>query len=173
MQCAATGYEGAESALDKITKPKDIEVKELSKVFHYYQSKPGPSRTFDPRAKCVVAENQRKKKASVPNKKGKTSSGTVVVLDKYTSNVPRGKARQKLATSGKMQSVLYTRDMSSVQVETKIKSVFNLSDYTVLESDSSGHTYVNALTKSWMEKLLHGRRSRGGWGGLSPPTFSL
>ena len=75
----------------------------------------------------------------MPTKKGKTSLVTVVVQDKFTTNVPRGEARQKLATSGKMQK-WFTRDMSSVQVESKIKSVFNLLDYTVLESDSSGHT---------------------------------
>ncbi len=107
-------------------------------MFPSYRNKPGPSQKFDPGAKCVVAEKQRKKKTAVPKKK--LSAVTVVVLDKFSCFVPRGNVRQKLASSGKMQSRKFSRDMSPEQVRASIKAVFKLEEHTVFNSDSSGHT---------------------------------
>lgn len=57
-----------------------------------------------------------------------------------------------------MQSIHFTRDMSSVQVEMKIKSVFNLIDYCVLESDGSGHTLCKCSDQDLTGENVVGRK---------------
>ncbi len=152
------GYEGAESVLKRISKPKDVEVKELSKMFPSYRTKPGPSQKFDPGAKCVAAERQKKKKkSSVPKKI--LSAVTVVVLDKFSCIVPRGKVRQKLASSGKIQSIKFSRDMSPEQVRASIKAVFKLEEYTVLNSDSSGHALCKCADQDINGETIVGCKS--------------
>ena len=134
------GYEGAQSVLKKISKPSDLEVKELSKFFPSYQSKGGPSKKFDVGAKSVVEDNKKKKKTAIRKRQPKPSVISVILLDDFTPSVPRGNARHKLASSGKMQTVRFSRDMSGDMVKERISSVFNCSEYTYLEGDSSGHT---------------------------------
>ena len=151
-----SGYVGAQSVLKKLTQPGDMPVKELTTIFNTHQNKPGPSR-FVPGAKCVVS-NKKKKKAAV-QKKPKPSSVTVVVLKKFTSKVPRGDARETLASSGRIQSLRFTRDMSSSDVKQRIMSVFNLcSEYTVLESDSSGHNLCKCSEQDIDGESVVGRK---------------
>ena len=152
-----SGYVGAQSVLKKLTQPGDMPVKELTTIFNTHQNKPGPSR-FVPGAECVVSNKKKKKKAAV-QKKPKPSSVTVVVLKKFTSKVPRGDARETLASSGRIQSLRFTRDMSSSDVKQRIMSVFNLcSEYTVLESDSSGHNLCKCSEQDIDGESVVGRK---------------
>ncbi len=63
---------------------------------------------------------------------------TVVMLKKFASQIPKGQVRQRLAKSGKIQTIRVHRDMPESQLREKISSVFKCaSDFTVLGVDGS------------------------------------
>ncbi len=124
--------------MKKISKPTEVEVKELSKFFPSYKQNPGPS--FDPNATCVVSAQQRKKKVGI-KRKPKDSKITAMLMKKFVPTVPRGKARQKLASEGRMQSIRLTRDLNAKQVREILTTAFLCSDdFTFLECDSASRT---------------------------------
>ena len=61
------------------------------------------------------------------------------MMKNYHPNVPKGKARQRLASEGRMLNMKVTRSMNGRAVHDKILQGFKVSKYTILECDSSGH----------------------------------
>ena len=56
--------------------------------------------------------------------------------------MPKGKLRQQLAAQGRILNIKFFRDMTADEIKSKITGAFQVSKYTVLESDSSGHNLV-------------------------------
>ena len=78
-----------------LMKMRESESKALNMLFPS-RKRPIATPTFDPKAECVVAALQRKKKAIGAS--GWPSNMTVFMLPKFISNVPRGKHRSQLET---------------------------------------------------------------------------
>lgn len=77
---------------------------------------------FDPKAECVAAALQRKKKATGTS--GRPSNVVVFMFPKFTSNVPRGKHRSQLDTIGRKKTLKFARNMSHEQVSDTIRRGF-------------------------------------------------
>lgn len=84
-----------------------------------------------------VTGNERK-----PSKDERPTKVTVVLLEKFSSSVPKGKVRQELASSGRILSIRFTPTMSSQSIREKIEGAFNINYFTVLECDSTGHQLI-------------------------------
>lgn len=111
-------------------------MQELAKFFPAYQQKVGQS--FDPTAECVALERQKKKKSAIKQqRKVKQASVTVIMMEKFSPSIPKGNARKRLSSCGRMKSIRLSRDMSAEEVKGKILQVFNCTDFTLLECDSS------------------------------------
>jgi hypothetical protein len=78
---------------------------------------------FNPAAECVVASQQKKKKASNSRMKSKTVS--VVILKDIPDKVPKGYARSKLMKSNRIAKVQLQRCMTSLQVRKIITDQFS------------------------------------------------
>lgn len=101
------------------------------------------SPSFDPSDDCVIIEQQRKKKQGIKDKP-RPLRINVVMLKKFTSVLPKGRIRKQLASSGQIQTMRVYREMSSVEIRTKILKAFEVSQYTVLESDGTGNGLLKA-----------------------------
>lgn len=75
---------------------------------------------FDP-TEDSLAEYAKKKKKRF---RSKPSSITVVVMEEYKKNIPRGKRRDKLRDDGRIRNVLIQRNMTSKQVRRAIECEF-------------------------------------------------
>lgn len=62
--------------------------------------------------------------------------------------VPRGKARQLLASEGRMQSIRLNRDLSAEQVRARITSAFHCTDFTILECDSASRVLCKCANQN-------------------------
>lgn len=69
-------------------------------------------------------------------------------MKEYCSLVPKNKIRQKLSSEGRIHSVKVTKGMSSREVKNLIMRTFQVSDYTVLECDDTGHNLLKRIDQS-------------------------
>ena len=97
---------------------------------------------FPSRADNIISKGYLKRKKSLKNER--PTKVTVVLLEKFSSCVPKGKARQELASSGRIMSIRFTRSMSSQSIREKIEGAFGTKCFTVLECDSTGHQLIKA-----------------------------
>ena len=74
---------------------------------------------------------------------------TVVLLEKFSSSVPKGKARQELSSRGRLMSIRFTRTMSSQSIREQIEGEFNINSFTVLECNSTGHQLIKAAEQDF------------------------
>ena len=91
---------------------------------------------FDPNDDLSAFAKAKKKKF-----RSKPSNITVVVLDKFKHNIPRGKRRDQLKTAGRVKVIQVQRNMSAKQVRNCIKQGFKtlpLTEWTYLNSSSYG-----------------------------------
>ena len=79
-------------------------------------------RKFDPTEECIVASQQKKKKAA--NTRAKPREFHFVFLPKTTVFVPKGYQRSKLAKKGRVVKASSRRNMSTVEVHDTITSAF-------------------------------------------------
>ena len=103
-------------------KTRESESKALSRLFPSSSSRKRPTPAFDPKAECVAAALQRKKKATGTS--GRPSNVVVFMLPKPTANVPRGKHRSQLDTIGRRKTLKFSRNMSHEQVSNTIRRGF-------------------------------------------------
>lgn len=95
---------------------------------------------FDPSTDCVVIAEQRKKKLAIKKKKPpRPVSVSIVMMETFSPVVPKGKERQRLVSSGRIQTMRVARDSNSSEVRDKFFNAFGVSDYTVLECDVNSH----------------------------------
>lgn len=120
-----------------MSKPSEAEAKTLSKCFPSHKK-------FDPAAECVASGAQRKKKAAIKRKHEKSVTVTVIMMPRFVPGIPKGKVRKHLASKGRMLSLKITRNMSSQEMRDKVLRVFNVSTYTVLSCDSTGHVLLKS-----------------------------
>ena len=97
-------------------------------------------RKFDPHEDCVVASQQRKKKAANPNYKGRSKALEVVVM-KELSAIPRGPLRDRLQVTGRIKELRIHRIMSEVEVTSTITTSFK--DVGIM-----GYKYLSANRKN-------------------------
>ncbi len=126
-------YDSATGILDRV---KKVEAKTLAKCFPNGKTKT-PKGGFDPNADCVVSDAHRKKKAAIKGKQ-RSVSVSVVMLRQYISTIPKGKARKKLLSEGRIQSIAATRNMTNLQIRNKILRAFEVASFSFLEVDSAG-----------------------------------
>ena len=104
---------------------------------------------FNPNADCVVIGEQRKKKAAFPKRPSRPISTSVVMMKEFSPVVPKGKVCQDVVLKGKIQTMRTTKDTLSAVVREKIKKVFDVAQFTVLERDGTGH----GLLKSSQQEI--------------------
>lgn len=80
------------------------------------------------------------------------------MLTKFSSVLPKGKCRRRLASRGQIQTMRITREMSHVEIRTKILKAFKVSQYTVLESDGTGNGLLKAAEQDVDGLYVVGRR---------------
>ncbi len=130
---AASSYNSAQTVLNKVTPPSDVEARELVKYFPSYKKS-------QPVFNLGATPTNKKKRAAVV-RKAKPSSVTVVVLERFRPVVPRGITRERLAREGRLLSIRLHREMTNEDVRRKISSGFKCSpDVTLL--DASGGTLL-------------------------------
>ncbi len=61
------------------------------------------------------------------------------MLRQYIPNIPKGKARKKLFSEGRIQNIAATRNMTNLQIRNKILRAFDVASFSFLEVDSAGH----------------------------------
>ena len=64
------------------------------------------------------------------------------MLKKFSSCVPKGKLRQQLAAEERILNMKFHREMTADEVKSKILGSFQVSKYTLLECDNTGHNLV-------------------------------
>ena len=121
--------EGAKNLLERVKKPSDSQAKALNKLFS--------SSKFNPQAECVASGAHAKKKKFAA--KLKKCSGTVVMLEKYQSRIPRGDLRQSLIDSNRIQSMMISRSMTPDEVKNIILATFGCEDFIILECAKGGY----------------------------------
>ena len=84
------------------------------------------------------------KRKKTKSAKERPTKVTVVLLNKFSSCVPKGKIHRELAESGRIISIRFTRTMSSESIREKIEGAFAVNNFTVLECNSNGHQLVKA-----------------------------
>ncbi len=107
----------------KLGKPSEAEKKRLAKLF---PSSSGSklklpakrSAAFDPTAECVAAPQQKKKKAAV--QVIRPVSRDVILMKQIPTSVPKLNQRKDLKRELRQQTLLFTRRMSSLQVNNVI-----------------------------------------------------
>ena len=97
---------------------------------------------FDPVSESVVLPKQKKKKAAI--KRQRQSNITVIMMKEYCTVIPKGKARQKLSSKGRIQSLRFSRIMSNLEVENQIIRAFKVTNFIVLDCDNTGHNLIKA-----------------------------
>ena len=92
---------------------------------------------------------------AVKNKKATTVKGvqrpmtiSVVMMKEYCPLVPKNKARQKLSSEGRILSIKVTRGMSNQEIKNLIMRTFQITEYTVLECDDTGHNLLRRIDQS-------------------------
>ena len=115
------------------------EAKALAKFFPSSSKK--SDKGFDPTGTSVVLPQQKKKKAAIKPKQ-RPVNATVVMLKKFSTCVPKGKLRQQLAAEGRILNMKFHREMTADEVKRKILGSFQVSKYTLLECDNTGHNLV-------------------------------
>ena len=130
----------AESIISEIKKPTQAEAKALAAFF------PGSKRRvdFDPSAESIVLSRQKKKKAAIKRQRSTTIS--VIMLEKYSSTIPKGILRKRMAAKGKIQGIKFTREMSFQEVKNKIIRAFEVDTFVVLDCD--GHNLIKCAEQS-------------------------
>lgn len=102
-----------------MAKPSNATARTLTRLF------PGTvKRKFDPLSDCVNADNKRKKKAAVPQHRGRPKIVPVVYLSKNPKIIPKGNSRELLRKQGRIQDVPLFRYMSCSEVKESILEVF-------------------------------------------------
>ena len=81
-------------------------------------------RKFDPTEECVVATQQKKKKAGITKYKGRSKSINVVILKEIPNIIPRGPFRTRLEAYGRIKDLYVHRVMSEKEVNDVILSGF-------------------------------------------------
>lgn len=113
----------------KLAKPNEAEAKALSTMFP--SSTPGPKkrpRSFDPTSECCVSSAQKKKKAAISQ--GRPTNIQVVLLQRFTPNLPRGKHRSLLKNKGRILTLQFRRSMSVLDVKNTLRQSFsNIEDF--------------------------------------------
>jgi hypothetical protein len=92
-------------------------------------------RPFDPSQECCASESKRKKKAFSAS--GRVTNVQVVILKKFTPNLPRGKIRSDLKKSGRILTVQFRRSMSELQAKNPIMQSFRtlqIESWTVMDT---------------------------------------
>ena len=150
----------------RVKKPTEAEAKALASYFpSSSMSRSSSSRKhsvdlFDPSGECVALPQQKKKKAASKGNP-KPTVVTVVLMEKFSMRVPKGKVRQKLYSEGRIQSVSLRRTMSFLQVKNAIIRAFTrfqLSHFTILECDQGCHNLSRACVQEIDgEKVLQRR----------------
>ena len=88
-----------QGVISKIKKPSEAESSVLAKYF----PKTTDRKPFNPGADCVVAKEQKKKKAAIKRNQ-RPVTVTVMLMPTYSCNVPKRKARQELISKGRVNS---------------------------------------------------------------------
>ena len=127
-------------------KPTQAEAKALSSYFPSSYANAARKRSFDPSTECVVLPMQKKKKAAT--KKQRPSNITVVMMKEYSSTIPKGKRRERLTSKGRILSLRFSRSMSNLEVKNQIIRTFQVSEFVVLECDSTGHNLIRAADQT-------------------------
>ena len=69
-------------------------------------------------------------------------------MKEYSPLTPKNKDRQKLTSEGRILSVKVTRSMSSQEIKNLIIRAFQITEYTVLECDDTGHNLLRRINQS-------------------------
>lgn len=110
------------SLCSKLGKPTQSQAQVLGNLFTA-PSKPGcQSLTFDPSAKCVASEQQRKKKK--PTTICQPYKLWVVVLTSPQDKVPKGSSRKKLNEAGRVKKLEFRRSLSKQHVKNILVKTF-------------------------------------------------
>lgn len=100
-------------------------------------SKRSASLAFDPTEDGLSDFSKQKKKRF----RSKPSSVTIVAMENFKTNIPRGKRRDQLRDAGRIKTIFIQRDMSSKQVRNAIKQGFldkKLVNWSYLRCGSDG-----------------------------------
>ena len=73
---------------------------------------------------------------------------SVVMMKEYCPIIPKNKARQKLVSEGRILSIKVTRGMSNREIKNLIIRTFQISEYTVLECDDTGHNLLRRVDQT-------------------------
>ena len=115
----------AQSIISRVITPSKVEVSALASHFS---------------AKSLAQSSAHGWKRRKSNARIRPTKVTVVLLEKYSASVPKGKIRQDLASRGRILSIRFHRGMSSQDVQEKIEES---PSFTFLECDS-GHHLIKA-----------------------------
>ncbi len=106
----------------KARQPTKPHAKILRQLFPSSSSKrPKLSSAFDPTKPCVASKQQQQKKSV----RCKVSKITLILIEDKRRIVPKGKYRKGLEDNGRIKKTEFRRDMTSLQVKNKIKTVFS------------------------------------------------
>ena len=86
----------------------------------------------------ATTKTSGKTSAKASTKKRQTAVN-VVVLKEYSKTLPKNDMRRKMLEDGRIKTVFVSRQDNSTSIDAKLKSVFGLNNYTVLECDSRTH----------------------------------
>ena len=120
--------------------PSQAEAKALAALFPTSSSRENAesqSSIFDPNAECVVSDRQKKKKAAK-----RPVKVTIIMMKNYCTIMPKNKERKQLEFQGRSKDFKILRSASDAEIHDLINHAFNVSSFTVLESDSSGHNLL-------------------------------
>lgn len=70
------------------------------------------------------------------------------MMKEYSSSIPKGKVREKLALKGQILSLRFTRTTSSQEVRNQIICAFKVAKFVVLDCDSTGHNLIRSADQS-------------------------
>ena len=94
------------------------------------------SSIFDPNAECIVGDRQKKKKAA------KRPTTVTIIMKNYCTIMPKNKERKQLKFQGRSKDFKILHSASDTEIHNLINRAFNVSSFTVFESDSSGHNLL-------------------------------
>ncbi len=81
-------------------------------------------RKFHPVDYCIVASNQRKKKAAFPKRKGRVKHLTVIVLMEVPATFPKCPLRNELRKVGRIKEIGFSKVDSEEEVNSEITYAF-------------------------------------------------
>ena len=103
------------------------------------------SKPFDPLAESIVLTKQKMRKAAISRQR--STNITVIMMKEYSSAIPKGKVRQKLASKGQIQTLRFTRTMTNLEVKKHITDTFKVKSFVVLDCDNTGHNLVKCANQ--------------------------